>query len=124
MDVVEGVFGEGPIALGVVDEELNVRGNPFGLDGGEVGADDFGGCTVATRKKVVSVWYWGMGREMGTRQSQWPRFQCRFRYRGLVGGCRGGRSITVHREGGGRCGASYQGYVELTLMLIEYTSGR
>lgn len=41
VDKVKIVVGEGPKRLGVVELEAAVCGNPDGLDGGEVGADDF-----------------------------------------------------------------------------------
>lgn len=42
MNEVEGVGFKGPLFGAVVDLELEVGGNPAGLCGGEVCADDFG----------------------------------------------------------------------------------
>lgn len=77
VDEVEGGGLEGPVELGILDLEAEVRGHPAWLGRGDVDADDFRRGELVGNVAVWDVRLWALKPRVTRSVLTLPRYQCR-----------------------------------------------
>lgn len=113
MDQIERVLLPCPFGFCIVDLELDIWGDPGGLDWAQVCSDDLGGGIVpvaANQSTAMRIRSRGGGALGLTLLRRSPKCRCRCRCRGFSAGfCRWGPGLACRRGRGRRCGGLCRG---------------